>query len=75
MSQTVTVFDPTPCDWLWRKEKRGLKLNIMPDQPPAIVVIATKPQRVGEALEQWRGEPFKAHIVRFHCRWCYAFFL
>ncbi len=55
----VTVFDPTPCDWLWRKEKCGLRLNMMPDQPPAIVVIATKPQKVGEALEQWRGETFK----------------
>lgn len=47
-SASVTVLDPKPSDWLQGIE--GLRLNAdLPDNP-ALVLIAVKPQMMGDAL-------------------------
>lgn len=46
----VTVLDPRPADWLCELQAKGLRLNVQPDTPPAIAVIATKPQIMGDAI-------------------------
>lgn len=49
-SASVTVLDPKPSDWLQGIE--GLRLNAdLPDNP-ALVLIAVKPQMMGDALPQ-----------------------
>lgn len=48
--RTTTVSDPFPSDWLKRQCGTGLSLATTPDEPPDVVVVATKPQYVAEAL-------------------------
>lgn len=43
----VTVLDPKPSDWL---RSQPVKLNAALPDDPAIVVVAVKPQMMGEAL-------------------------
>jgi pyrroline-5-carboxylate reductase len=47
-ASSVWVLDPYPSDWL--KSIDGLKLNTELPDNPAIVLIAVKPQLMGEAL-------------------------
>lgn len=44
----VTVLDPAPSDWL--KAQSGLRLNGDLPPAPAVVVVAVKPQMIGDAL-------------------------
>lgn len=46
----VTVLDPHPAEWLTDLQIQGLRLNTQPDTPPAIAVIATKPQIMADAI-------------------------
>ena len=51
----VSVVDPYPSDWL---KAQGVKINAALPDAPAVVVIAVKPQMMGEALPQlqsWGG--------------------
>ncbi|WP_172298377.1 pyrroline-5-carboxylate reductase [Pseudoruegeria sp. HB172150] len=43
----VWVIDPKPSDWL---KARGVHLNETPPESPAVILIAVKPQMMGEAL-------------------------
>lgn len=45
---SVWVLDPFPSDWL--KSLNGLNLNVALPADPAIVLVAVKPQMMGEAL-------------------------
>ncbi|MBL4917988.1 pyrroline-5-carboxylate reductase [Szabonella alba] len=45
--QTVTVLDPNPSDWL---QAQGIRVNGPVPARPAVVVLAVKPQMMGEAL-------------------------
>jgi pyrroline-5-carboxylate reductase len=44
---SVWVIDPQPSDWL---QRTGVTINSAPPESPAIVLIAVKPQVMGEAL-------------------------
>lgn len=46
-AQSVWVIDPNPSDWV---RAQGLHLNTDLPEQPAIVLIAVKPQMMGEAL-------------------------
>lgn len=46
-ASSVTVLDPFPSDWL---KATGVKLNTDLPADPAIVLVAVKPQMMGEAL-------------------------
>ncbi|WP_421703765.1 pyrroline-5-carboxylate reductase family protein [Aliiroseovarius sp.] len=46
----VTVMDPRPPEWLIELTGQGLCLNALPQTPPDIAVIATKPQIMAQAL-------------------------
>ncbi|MES0827016.1 pyrroline-5-carboxylate reductase [Ruegeria sp. SCP11] len=48
--EQIIVLDPRPSDWLEGLVGRGLRLNQQPDEPPAVAVIATKPQVMTSAL-------------------------
>tara|TARA_B110000008_G_C16970364_1_gene563686 strand:- start:265 stop:1095 length:831 start_codon:yes stop_codon:yes gene_type:complete len=54
----TTVFDPRPSEWLKRQSELGLALNVMPSQPSAVIVLATKPQLIPEALEKLDKDRF-----------------
>ncbi len=43
----ATVLDPAPADWL---AKAGVRVNTALPERPAIVLVAVKPQMMGEAL-------------------------
>ncbi len=45
--RSVWVIDPNPSDWL---RGTGVQINATPPKEPAIVLIAVKPQMMGEAL-------------------------
>ncbi|MEQ3624336.1 MAG: pyrroline-5-carboxylate reductase [Celeribacter sp.] len=47
-TDSVTVLDPKPSDWLQGVE--GLRLNADLPENPALVLIAVKPQMMGDAL-------------------------
>jgi pyrroline-5-carboxylate reductase len=47
-ASSVTVLDPYPSDWL--KSLDGLHLNTALPDAPALVLIAVKPQMMGDAL-------------------------
>lgn len=49
---SVWVIDPNPSDWL---QGRGVNLNADLPADPAIVLIAVKPQMMGDALPQIAG--------------------
>lgn len=49
---SVWVIDPAPSDWL---RSTGVHLNIDLPPAPAVVLIAVKPQMMGEALPQITG--------------------
>lgn len=46
----VTVLDPHPSDGLSELQASGLRLNVQPDTPPTIAVVATKPQIMADAI-------------------------
>lgn len=46
----VHVLDPRPSDWLLAQASEGLRLNEGLPARPAIVIVAVKPQMMGEAL-------------------------
>ncbi|MEM9973489.1 MAG: pyrroline-5-carboxylate reductase [Pseudomonadota bacterium] len=48
----VTVVDPAPSAWL---QGTGVSLNTALPESPAVVIIAVKPQMIGEALPAIRG--------------------
>ena len=48
--EQIIVLDPRPSDWLEGLARRGLRLNQQPEEPPAVAVIATKPQVMTSAL-------------------------
>ncbi len=45
--QAVWVIDPNPSDWL---QRTGVHINSALPQTPAIVIVAVKPQMMGDAL-------------------------
>lgn len=47
---SVWVLDPRPSDWVTGLAARGLHLNTDLPPDPAIVIVAVKPQMMGEAL-------------------------
>ncbi|MES0824370.1 pyrroline-5-carboxylate reductase [Ruegeria sp. SCP11] len=49
-AEKIIVLDPRPSNWLQRLTRRGLRLNQQPEEPPAVAVIATKPQVMTSAL-------------------------
>lgn len=49
-AQAVSVLDPFPSDWL--KSQKGVRVNDALPKAPAVVVIAVKPQMMGEGLPQ-----------------------
>lgn len=49
---SVWVTDPKPSDWL---RAQGVHLNAETPSAPAIVLVAVKPQMMGEALPSLRG--------------------
>lgn len=49
-ARQVLVIEPYPSDWLSSLQDQGLKLNQAPITAPDIVVVATKPQMMAEAL-------------------------
>jgi pyrroline-5-carboxylate reductase len=48
--KATTVLDPHPSDWLVGQSELGLSLNVMTSEPPAVIVLATKPQLIPDAL-------------------------
>lgn len=52
-ASSVWVLDPFPSDWL--KSLEGLHLNVDLPQDPTIVLVAVKPQMMGEALPLLRA--------------------
>jgi len=48
-ASSVWVLDPNPSDWL---TAQGVHLNVALPDNPAIVLIAVKPQMMGDALPQ-----------------------
>lgn len=46
---SVTVLDPAPSDWL---TAQGVRLNAALPDSPAVLLLAVKPQMMGEALPQ-----------------------
>jgi pyrroline-5-carboxylate reductase len=49
---SVTVIDPNPSDWL---RETGVHLNTDLPVSPALVLVAVKPQMMGDALPQIQG--------------------
>ncbi|PYE84126.1 pyrroline-5-carboxylate reductase [Pseudoroseicyclus aestuarii] len=47
--EAVTVVDPRPSDWL---SAQGIRLNAPLPEAPAVLILAVKPQLMGEALPQ-----------------------
>ncbi|MFN3845778.1 MAG: pyrroline-5-carboxylate reductase [Paracoccaceae bacterium] len=50
--QSVWVIDPHPSDWLVARSGEGVVLNGDLPAAPAVVLIAVKPQMMGDALPQ-----------------------
>ncbi|WP_371037098.1 pyrroline-5-carboxylate reductase [Rhodosalinus sp. FB01] len=50
--EAVWVTDPNPSDWLTRQ---GVHLNEMPAAPPAVALVAVKPQMMRDALPVLEG--------------------
>lgn len=48
-ASSVWVIDPRPSDWV---QQQGLHLNEALPESPAIILVAVKPQMMGEALPQ-----------------------
>ncbi|MGR3498510.1 MAG: pyrroline-5-carboxylate reductase [Limimaricola soesokkakensis] len=51
--QSVTVLDPKPSEWL---QKQGVRLNEELPEDPAIVLVAVKPQMMGDALPSMQAK-------------------
>ena len=47
----ASVSEPSPSEWLRRQRANGLSLNAALDDAPDVVVVATKPDLVAEALK------------------------
>lgn len=56
--KATTVLDPHPSHWLERQSELGLTLNVVPSRSPAVIVLATKPQLIREALEKLDTDRF-----------------
>ena len=52
-AESVWVIDPNPSDWV--KSQDGLHLNTELPDAPAVVLVAVKPQMMGEALPAMQG--------------------
>lgn len=50
--QQVTVIEPKPASWLIQLAEQGLQINKQPANPPSVVVVATKPQIMKQALPE-----------------------
>jgi pyrroline-5-carboxylate reductase len=50
LPQSTWVIDPNPSDWLNELAPQGLHLNAELPAEPAVVLIAVKPQMMGDAL-------------------------
>ncbi len=48
-SSSVYVIDPQPSEWL---QEQGVNINVPLPDSPAVVLLAVKPQMMGEALPQ-----------------------
>ncbi|HCT32661.1 MAG TPA: pyrroline-5-carboxylate reductase, partial [Sulfitobacter sp.] len=46
-TSSVYVIDPKPSDWL---KEQGVQLNVDLPKEPAVVLVAVKPQMMGDAL-------------------------
>ncbi len=55
LPQSVWVIDPNPSDWVKGLSAQGLTLNGKMPAAPAVVLIAVKPQMMGDALPQIAG--------------------
>lgn len=53
--EAVWVMDPRPSDWVTGLAAQGLHLNEALPEAPAIVLIAVKPQMMGDALPSLRA--------------------
>ena len=51
----ISVIDPAPSDWLLTQGRLGVSINENLPQGPAVVLIAVKPQMMGDALPQIIG--------------------
>lgn len=49
---SVTVIDPNPTPWVTELAQKGMRLNVPLPDAPAVVLIAVKPQMMGQALPQ-----------------------
>lgn len=49
----VTVLDPSPSDWV--RAQHGVRINVDLPKNPAVIVIATKPQILADALPKLAG--------------------
>ena len=55
LPQATWVIDPHPSDWLNALATKGVTLNGGMPESPAVVLIAVKPQMMGDALPQIAG--------------------
>lgn len=53
-TNAVTVMDPSPSQWVHALQSEGLVLNQLPYTAPSVVIMATKPQVMGQSLVQLR---------------------
>ncbi|RMD47612.1 MAG: pyrroline-5-carboxylate reductase [Alphaproteobacteria bacterium] len=51
----VWVREPNPSDWLRARAGEGVHLGEEPPEPPAVVVLAVKPQAMGAVLPEVRA--------------------
>ncbi len=58
---SVHVIDPHPSDWL---RAQGVHINTDLPADPAVLMVAVKPQMMGDALPRWRGSG-RRHAGRF----------
>ena len=54
--KNVYVLEPYPSEWLQRLTDQGLRLNVLPKTLPDVLVLATKPQIMADAIASI--EPF-----------------
>ena len=60
---SIWVIDPHPSDWVRNLARKGLHVNKGMPEVPAVVLIAVKPQMMGEALPQIAGFAGKDVLV------------
>ena len=55
-TSSVYVIDPKPSDWL---KEQGVQLNVDLPKEPAVVLVAVKPQMMGDALPTLEARKIK----------------